>query len=57
MQIDWQRSDHTKSSYIVFHLGGVSIEEEADWTQMAKFHAEWSKKFYDVFVPYLKHKY
>ena len=57
MQIDWQRSDHTKSSYIVIHLGGVSIEEEADWTQMAKFHAEWSKKFYDVFVPYLKQKY
>ena len=21
---------------------------------MAKFHAEWSKKFYDVFVPLLK---
>lgn len=56
-QIDWQRSDDTKSSYIVIRLEGVSIENEADWTQMAKFHAEWSKKFYDVFVPYLKQKY
>lgn len=56
-QVDWQRSDDTKGSYIVIRLEGVSIEKEADWTQMAKFHAEWSKKFYDVFVPYLKQKY
>lgn len=56
-QIDWLRSDETKGSYIVIRLEGVSIENEADWTQMAKFHAEWSKKFYDVFVPYLKQKY
>lgn len=56
-QISWQRSDDTKGSYIVIRLEGVSIENEADWTQMAKFHAEWSKKFYDVFVPYLKQKY
>ena len=56
-QIDWLRSDDTKGSYIVIRLEGVSIENEADWTQMAKFHAEWSKKFYDVFVPYLKQKY
>lgn len=56
-QLDWLRSDDTKGSYIVIRLEGVSIENEADWTQMAKFHAEWSKKFYDVFVPYLKQKY
>ena len=56
-RIDWQRGDDTKSSSIVICLEGVSIENEADWTQMAKFHAEWSKKFYDVFVPYLRQKY
>ncbi len=57
-QISWRRSDDTKSSYIIeVRLDGVGIENEADWTQMAKFHAEWSKKFYDVFVPYLKQKY
>ena len=32
----------------------VSIENETDWLQMAKFHAHWSKKFYDVIVPYLR---
>ena len=56
-QISCLRSDDTKGSYIVIRLENVSIENEADWVQMAKFHAEWSKKFYDVFVPYLKQKY
>lgn len=56
-EVEWLRSDNTKGSYIVMRLNGVSIVNEADWTQMAKFHAEWSKKFYDVFVPYLKQKY
>lgn len=56
-QVDWLRSDDTKGSYIIIRLEGVSIENEADWTQMAKFQADWSKKFYDVFVPYLKQKY
>ncbi len=55
--VEWLRSDNTKGSYILVRLEGVSIENEADWTQMAKFHAEWSKKFYDAFVPYLKQKY
>ena len=31
----------------------TSIENETDWLQMAKFHAHWSKKFYDIIVPYL----
>ena len=56
-QLSWQRSDDTKASCVVISLDGVSIENEADWIQMAKFQAEWSKKFYDVFVPYLKQKY
>ena len=55
--VEWLRSDNTKGSYILVRLEGVSIENEADWTQMAKFHAEWSKRFYDAFVPYLKQKY
>lgn len=55
--LNWMRSDDTKSSYVTIRLENISIEHETDWTQMAKFHAEWSKKFYDVFVPYLKKKY
>ena len=55
--VEWLRLDEKKSSYIMLRLHGVSIENETDWTQMAKFQAEWSRKFYDVFVPYLKQKY
>lgn len=46
----WYRNDEAKSSKISVVLDGVSIENESDWSRMAKFHAEWSKKFYDVMV-------
>lgn len=49
----WSRGDDIKSSKISYQLNGVSVENETDWPQMARFHAEWSKKFYDVIVPYL----
>lgn len=49
----WSRGDDIKISKISYQLNGVSIKNETDWLQMAKFHAEWSKKFYDVIVPYL----
>lgn len=51
--VDWWRFEG-KSSYVSYHIDGVGIDDETSWTQMAKFHAEWSKKFYDVFVPLLQ---
>lgn len=51
--LTWSRNDYVKSSKIYYQLDNVSIENEVDWLQMSRFHAEWSKKFYDVFVPYL----
>lgn len=57
VQLRWNRFDNNKVSTIFYVLDNVSIENETDWTQMAKFHAEWSKKFYDVFVPYLRKIY
>lgn len=50
----WSRNDDIKASKVYCQLDGVSIENEVDWLQMARFHAEWSKKFYDVIVPYIK---
>ena len=50
----WNRDDNIKSSKIVYRLGNVSVENETDWLQMANFHAEWSKKFYDIIVPYIR---
>ncbi len=49
----WNRGEDIKSAKISYQIENVSIENETDWLQMAKFHAEWSKKFYDVIVPYL----
>lgn len=49
----WNRGDDIKSSKVYCQLDNVSIDNETDWLQMARFHAEWSKKFYDVIVPYI----
>jgi len=49
----WARGDDIKSSKIYYQLDGVSINNETDWLQMAKFHAEWSRKFYEVIVPFI----
>ena len=49
----WYRGDDIKSSKISYQLNGVSIKNETDWLKMARFHEEWSKKFYDLIVPYL----
>ena len=51
--LEWNRKDDTKASRIHIQLNDVSISSETDWSQMAKFHADWSKKFYDAMVPYL----
>ncbi len=49
----WDRSDDSKASKVYCQLDNVSIENEVDWFQMAHFHAEWSKKFYEIIVPYI----
>ena len=56
-QIKWERADDYKASYMTYELAGVSVTNETDWIRMAKFHAEWSKKFCDVMLPILKEIY
>ena len=56
-QIKWERADDIKASFVTYELSGVSITNETDWTRMAKFHAEWSKKLCDVILPILKELY
>ena len=53
VHLNWNRGDDIKSSKIYYQLQDVSIENESDWHQMAKFHAIWSKKFLDIFTPYI----
>lgn len=52
--LEWNRGDDVKRSIISYRLENVSIYNENDWLQIAKFHAKWSKKFIDAIVPYLK---
>lgn len=54
--LTWYRADEYKASWISYHLYGVSITNEADWPQMAKFHAEWSDKICGVMLSYLQDK-
>lgn len=49
----WQRGENIKSSKISYVLNDVSVTNKLDWEKMVVFHAEWSKKFLDVIVPYL----
>ena len=53
----WSRGEDSKSPKVHIRLHDVNIENEEDWVRMAKFHSEWSKKLYDVIVPYLRAKY
>jgi hypothetical protein len=52
--LTWERGKEIKSSKIYCQLDNVGINNETDWLQMANFHAEWSKKFFVVLVPFLK---
>lgn len=52
-KLEWNRKDDIKSSKIYIQLNDVSITNETDWLQMAKFHSDWSKKFYNSMHCYL----
>lgn len=52
--LEWVRGDDMKVSVIYCSLPNVSIANETDWLMMARFHAEWSRKLYDVFVPLIR---
>jgi uncharacterized protein with ParB-like and HNH nuclease domain len=55
--LSWNRADEYKASWISYSLKDVSIANEADWPRMAKFMAEWSKKYLDVILPILEERY
>lgn len=51
--LHWERAEDKKASWISYSLQGVSIGNEADWSRMARFHAEWSDKILGAMLPYL----
>lgn len=56
-QLVWNRGDTMKTSKIYIQMNEVSIGNKADWQRMAEFHAVWSRKFYDVCIPYIAEIY
>ena len=57
VSLSWNRSDDNKASWISYSLLDVSISNEADWPRMAKFQADWSRKYLDVILPFLEERY
>jgi uncharacterized protein with ParB-like and HNH nuclease domain len=53
IDLEWDRADFCKASSIGYVLHDVSIINEVDWPQMAKFHAEWSARIAGILLPYL----
>lgn len=53
VELTWDRGDDKKSSKITYERKGISINNEEDWSRMARFHAEWSKKLYDAMTGYV----
>lgn len=58
INLTWDRGDDKKSSKIFYKIDGVGIDKEDDWQTIARFHAKWTVKFYEVIVkPYLLPEY
>lgn len=51
--LNWYRGDDIKASIIYVENSDLGIANENDWDKMTKYHAQWSKRLYDVFVPYV----
>ena len=57
-KLNWWAEDDWKYCYVdKSYQGKTNILDESTWEDMAKFHMEWSRKFYDVIVPRLKKWY
>ena len=50
----WNRNDENKASRIYVLREKMGIEDESSWQRMSDFHTDWSRRFYEVFVPLLK---
>lgn len=52
--LNWDCTDQCKVCRIGLYLRDLSVTNETDWPQMAKFHAEWSDKICNAVLPYLQ---
>lgn len=56
VQLQWTRADGYVTSWIVYPLNGVSLGNEQDWPEMAKFHATWSNKIVEAMLSFIPGK-
>jgi len=54
LPLTWENLNKYKGAYIYLDLSEVSVLNREDWQKMAWFHAEWSRKISDTFMPYLE---
>lgn len=60
LQVDtlhWNRGNDIKRARVFVQDDNLSINNKEDWERMVEFHATWSKKIYDVCVPYVRQYY
>ena len=53
-RVYWNRGNDIKHARIFVRSDDLSINNESDWERMAEYHSVWSKKIYDVLVPYVR---
>ena len=53
-RVYWNRGNDIKRARIFVRSDSLSINNESDWERMAEYHSVWSKKLYDVLVPYVR---
>jgi len=54
VELGWKRGNDIKHARVYVQDDGLSINKESEWMSLARFHAEWSRKFFDVMVPYVR---
>ena len=52
--LSWNRLNEKRASTISLECHDFGLSTPERWTEMAEFHAENSRRLYDVFMPYLR---
>ncbi|GEM_PF-5351469 len=50
----WKRGSDIKHARIFVQDDALSINREEDWERIATYHGEWSKRIFDLLVPYVR---
>lgn len=51
--LSWDRMEGDKVTKVYLELTGLDLYDRTAWPQIADFHVNWCRKFYDVFLSYV----